>query len=182
MNTDAKKRARKKWSENHPDYREQYKASGLRKGSDARYYKTNKGAINEKRRDQYQTNADARQTIIGRSRDYYAANTEKVLAANKARLLKRREKIAAIALHYGCQNPDCQWEGAFIPAQLQFHHLVPGEKEYNVSAMAGMTQKRIATEINKCCVLCACCHIAIRTGDLIYQGVPCHVNEDLDIV
>lgn len=44
---------------------------------------------------------------------------------------------------------------------LQFHHEEPNAKEFNVADMvhAGLCQATMQREINKCCVLCANCHL-----------------------
>lgn len=46
------------------------------------------------------------------------------------------------------------------PSALDFHHLNPETKEYNISEMVGrgMSIELILDEIAKCIVLCANCH------------------------
>lgn len=41
---------------------------------------------------------------------------------------------------------------------LEFHHLNPNEKEYNVSELLTYSWTKVKLEIEKCVVLCANCH------------------------
>lgn len=58
------------------------------------------------------------------------------------------------------KNLCCSRCGETHPATLDFHHRVPSDKKYNISAMAhrGISQEKILAEIAKCDVLCANCH------------------------
>lgn len=53
---------------------------------------------------------------------------------------------------------DC---GQRHPATLQFHHLNPENKVFNISdaALRGTSLDRIKKEIEKCIILCANCHL-----------------------
>lgn len=64
-----------------------------------------------------------------------------------------RRKLNAIKQGRGCKR--C---GETDPAVLQFHHRDPATKRYDVSKMLGMAWERVLEEIDKCDVLCACCH------------------------
>ena len=150
-----------------------------RKQLDREYYLRHKEEIREKRNRAYQ--GEIRDKAIERSRKRYAENPEKVLLDNKLRKQARRKRIGEIAIYYGCQNPNCKWFCGFLPCQLQFHHLTPAEKEASISSMAGWSDENVAQEINKCCVLCACCHMAVKFGGTSYDGPPCLVNESLEI-
>lgn len=73
---------------------------------------------------------------------------------------RAREFVNAIKVANPCV--DC---GEYFPAVcMDFDHLVAGEKELNVSVMVGRASslKRIAREIEKCDLVCACCH-RVRT-------------------
>lgn len=67
-------------------------------------------------------------------------------AANRLRLKLYKEQHACA---------DC---GNVFPAVcMDFHHL--GDKEDNISALVGVwSWDRLQTEIDKCDLLCACCH------------------------
>ncbi len=59
------------------------------------------------------------------------------------------------------------------PAALQFHHLDPSEKEFQLSA-GGITRgiERLRVEASKCVLVCANCHALIEIGvkELPTQG------------
>jgi len=123
-----------------------------------------------------------RQELVQKDKKYYIKNRDKISNQKKEKYIanNRRAKIAKVALHYGCQNPACEWEGKSIPTQLHFHHKNRASKTYNVSSMVGMNLKKIADEINKCCVLCACCHAAVTVGMVtIAESICCKVDEKL---
>ena len=54
----------------------------------------------------------------------------------------------------------CKNCGEWRPECLQFHHLNPSEKEFNVSEWIrnGISLERLKAEVTKCDVLCANCH------------------------
>lgn len=55
---------------------------------------------------------------------------------------------------YKCES--CGYDKNY--GALQFHHLDPLEKEYEIGGMKEMAIEKIELEINKCAVLCANCH------------------------
>lgn len=174
--------ANRRWKEKNKDYFKQYRAANREKllQQDKDYYAANKDEINEQRRVEYAENEVTREQIKETQRGRYSKHKQRILDDNKRRAKQKRERIYKVALHYGCQNPSCKWDGEFIPSQLEFHHLQAGEKEYNVSGMCGRSDDKIAAEINKCCVLCACCHVAVTVGAITYDGPSCCVNESLE--
>ncbi len=66
---------------------------------------------------------------------------------------RRSRWINEIKTEYGCQL--CKENSLEI---LDFHHLDPSVKEYNILAVSGKGIKNLINEINKCVVLCANCH------------------------
>lgn len=174
--------AKRKWREKHPNYARQWREKNRDKKcqADREYYALNKAQISEKKKQAYKNNENLRQQYKDRQRAKYKENPMIILAANDRRRRAQREKIVAIALYYGCQNSMCAWGMEFIPSQLDFHHL-DGEKKYNVSQMTNHCDKKIAEEINKCCVLCKCCHAAVTVGHIVYDGDRCLVDEHLQI-
>lgn len=50
------------------------------------------------------------------------------------------------------------------PAALQFDHIEPSEKKFNISTFSLLSKERLMKEIKKCRVLCANCHM-IHTYD-----------------
>lgn len=68
---------------------------------------------------------------------------------------------------------------------LDFHHLDPSSKEDGVSKLLDRGSKdRIIQEVNKCVVLCACCHRKVHKygWDTVAEGIQptlIHVNASL---
>lgn len=75
---------------------------------------------------------------------------------------RRRSKRKLVAAAGGacvrCGYDDCQ-------AALQFHHLVPAQKSFNISH-AGITRafSELRGETEKCVLLCANCHAEVEGG------------------
>jgi hypothetical protein len=101
---------------------------------------------------------------LGKQKEYYQNNRKVILERAKLHRESKRRKIDAIALGYGCQNPGCKWVGPFHPAQLEFHHFDPKLKKFQIGKAADYSYRAIAAEINKCVVLCACCHALFHVG------------------
>jgi hypothetical protein len=93
-------------------------------------------------------------------REWYHKNKEKRNKNNPNRRKKDREKIEKYKESIGCL---CQACGTIEhPSALDFHHLNQEEKEYTVSQLAGYSWEKIQKEIDKCILLCACCHRKIH--------------------
>lgn len=60
----------------------------------------------------------------------------------------------------------CQQCGEMDPACLDFHHLNPEEKSFNVGGLKGglHNPEKVREEIAKCVVLCANCHRKLHAG------------------
>ena len=50
---------------------------------------------------------------------------------------------------------------------LQVHHLDPSKKDKNFSSIRGWSKQRIIDEIKECVLLCANCHSAVHSNELI---------------
>jgi hypothetical protein len=50
------------------------------------------------------------------------------------------------------------------PEAIDFHHLDPSEKEFNVSGAMGKAWDKVKAEIDKCVCLCANCHRLHHAG------------------
>jgi len=93
---------------------------------------------------------------------------------------KNRNLIKEIKKKYGCLNPNCSWQGEFKPCHLDFHHLK--DKEFNIGNHLEQTTSRLLTEIQKCTLLCACCHRDVTWGSLDAKEFPlCEFPDDLII-
>ena len=73
---------------------------------------------------------------------------------------KRREWLDQIKLQKGCA--DCGYNQH--PAALDFDHRDGEAKLFNISARLTRSWDSILAEVNKCDVVCACCH-RIRTHE-----------------
>lgn len=57
---------------------------------------------------------------------------------------------------------------------LQFHHLDPNEKEFNISAFSScMNFSKLVEECKKCVLVCSNCHGEIEEGILEVTGICC---------
>lgn len=86
---------------------------------------------------------------------HYENNTD----AEKARTSANKQKVKKLVDDYK-STLSCQLCGENHPAVLQFHHVNPEEKDFDVSAAthSGVGFEKIKAEIDKCVVLCANCH------------------------
>ena len=91
-------------------------------------------------------------------REWYARNKKHA----KGKIKSRRRELSKWLSEYKSvlKCSDCSMNH---PAVLQFHHLDPKEKDFEVGLATrnGYSKERILKEIDKCAVLCANCH-AIR--------------------
>jgi hypothetical protein len=49
-------------------------------------------------------------------------------------------------------------------AALQFHHLDPTAKEFNLARRGARSIERLRTEARKCVLLCSNCHAEVEAG------------------
>jgi hypothetical protein len=81
-----------------------------------------------------------------------------LLEYNKQLKIKSREIVKKYK-DFGCKI--C---GEKEHVCLDFHHLESSEKEYQISAMMGMSVKKLQLEILKCVVLCSNCHRKVHAN------------------
>lgn len=72
--------------------------------------------------------------------------------ARKRRLVNRKWVYDYLLAH------PCEYCGESDPACLEFDHIDPSTKEYNVSRMAHTSMELLLKEMAKCRILCANCH------------------------
>jgi hypothetical protein len=73
---------------------------------------------------------------------------------------KRWKQKRGIAYSYLKENPCSICGESRIPC-LQFDHIDPSTKSFNVSTPYGKTKDEVLEEIKKCRVLCANCHAMV---------------------
>ena len=82
----------------------------------------------------------------------------------KKAVAKRRKKLREMAREY--KGGKCQICGYDKCSRaLSFHHVDPKEKAFGIS-VRGLTRswEKIKTEIDKCVLLCANCHMEVHEG------------------
>lgn len=164
-----------------PYNREWYKANKERIAERQReYYKENKEQMLKKNKEYRRETKEARSL---QSKRYYQENKTHRLEFCSQRRKNQKILVDAIAVHYGCCNPNCKWSGPYKACHLDFHHLDPTAKERAVSTMCAYNKKRIAAEINKCVVLCRNCHCEFHLGEMeLGETMLCHVDDELNII
>ena len=132
--------------------------------------------------DEYESQPEVKEAKKLRSKTHYQLNKEKIIAKQAERRRERLDFMNKVALHYGCQNPDCSWAGELKTYQIDFHHLDPSTKTKEVAKMESFSFSNIIVEINKCVCLCRNCHAEVHHGDLeLDESMLCHVNEQLEV-
>jgi hypothetical protein len=93
-------------------------------------------------------------------REWYHNNKKRLKNNIRDRRVSNRNKIDEYKELLGCICHACG--RAEHPSALDFHHLNHEEKEYTVSKMVGYSWEKVQKEIDKCILLCACCHRKIH--------------------
>ena len=95
--------------------------------------------------------------IRERSRKHYIENKQSYLDNYKKINKQKREWYNELK-----QDKKCEKCGFTHLAVLDFHHLDPSQKEFNIAEMygkkGGNVEEKILNEIKKCCILCSNCH------------------------
>lgn len=76
-----------------------------------------------------------------------------MLKTKKQRIQNTKQAV----FNYLLDNP-CSICGENDPRVLEFDHLDPKTKSYNISEMISLSIKKIEEEVLKCRILCANCH------------------------
>ncbi len=92
-------------------------------------------------------------------RDYQRDWHQKNKVKRVAQVHERKDRLWAFYNQLK-ETLQCNKCGEKHPATLQFHHLDPQQKEFNLSEAVrrGFSVETIQKEIAKCAVLCANCH------------------------
>jgi hypothetical protein len=107
---------------------------------------------------------------------------------NRTEANKRNMEIMMRAKDVPCEICGKKFEFC----NMQFDHINPAEKSYNISALWGASEEKLRTEIVKCRILCTMCHrkislkeqkegkypvrkkIKLYTGDIDQECSRCH--------
>jgi 5-methylcytosine-specific restriction endonuclease McrA len=71
----------------------------------------------------------------------------------------KKQKLRAIE-HKGGACVKCGYNAS--PSALEFHHVIPTEKEYAWDELRKMSWDRVLAELEKCVLVCANCHREIH--------------------
>ena len=93
------------------------------------------------------------------NREHYQKNKDKLKADSRARYEENK------AFVYSHKSP-CIVCDEDDPVVIDFHHIDPKEKEFNISRKLCLGQKTLKKEIDKCVCLCANCHRRVHAGTI----------------
>lgn len=87
----------------------------------------------------------------------------------------RRSLVKRVASRCGCMNPTCPTAKPIPTCAIDFHHVDPSTKSFDVSHVhknGSMTLEEIVCEVEKCVTLCAVCHRLVHMGLASIEGIP----------
>lgn len=97
---------------------------------------------------------------------WYPKNKEKRKAMNNAWRRKKNDEFQKYKNSLSC---------IFCPESvgvcLDFHHLDPTQKDFELSHFANVSRARFEKEIKKCIVVCSNCHRKIHAGLLDIRDI-----------
>ena len=91
---------------------------------------------------------------------WYASNREKQIERVKEVKKIKREWFNSLKIGLKCRQ--C---GQDHPATLDFHHIDPNKKDFNLSCFMNISKSKILAEIKKCSVFCANCHLILHWNE-----------------
>ena len=141
------------------------------------YYAKNADKCREKNA-QYRDNPKRRCIARERTRQWCLDHPEQKRASDSAKYTRKRteihgkritEKLECIK-YLGGKCSECGCDDHRV---LQFHHCDPKQKLFKLSDRIGrgsnMTQEEKKTELDKCVLLCANCHIILHSGAVMFN-------------
>ena len=135
------------------EYGKQYRKDNQEKekARAKRYRELNPEKVKESQKKYRETNPEK---VKERRKNWAMANKELVNHYSKNHRDTRREFLDIIKLEEGCQT--CGYNEH--PRALQFDHINPAEKLFNIAHLLTCSMDKLLTELEKCRVLCANCH------------------------
>ncbi len=118
------------------------------------YHQKNKERIKEVNQKYYLKN---KEYIDNKNKKYYEKNKDKILLiTNKhgKELRDKNRKILMERLGGKCAHPECN-----ETKKLQFDHVDPKTKSFNISSHLGCSMKKLIPEVDKCQLLCPKHHL-----------------------
>lgn len=112
--------------------------------------------------------AFCRECYKGYKRRHYQKNKETVIAKSVTRNAANRKLFQEWKASLACSLCHEAEE-----ACLDFHHVDPKEKDFNISALAtqSMASSTFADELKKCVVLCKNCHTKVHKYNIELSNV-----------
>ena len=87
------------------------------------------------------------------------------IKCNSCHVNDRRFKIRTKILNmYGNKCSICSYDK--YKSALQFHHIDPSKKSFQISGAHSRSWKSIQDELKKCILICSNCHAGIHEGTL----------------
>jgi DNA-binding CsgD family transcriptional regulator len=84
---------------------------------------------------------------------------------NYQRVKKYRQTVKEKLVEYkGGKCEKCSYKRCI--AALDFHHKIPGEKDFGISQFRNLKWKTLLEEVDKCMLVCSNCHREIHNGFL----------------
>lgn len=150
------------------EYREKHKAEISEKGKIK--YQNNRDVILEKQRQHYQDNKDKykqyreenkerikewqseyRKTHKEESREYQRKYYQRTAEQQRQKRRSKCEEIRSL-------KEVCVKCGETRSYAIDFHHINPSEKEFDLSQIPYVSEERLVNELKKCVCLCRNCH------------------------
>lgn len=99
------------------------------------------------------------------ARSYPAGRGQYARTCKSCRVVRRRQDLKRLAVdHLGGRCQLCGYDRCL--AALQFHHLEPGHKDFQVAEYSRSWEK-VREEAEKCALLCANCHAEVHAGEAL---------------
>lgn len=113
------------------------------------YYSKNRDKVNAARREKYKTDTDFRLKQKTSNAQSYQRNKDKRTTQNK-------EYCADLQIFVENLKTPCVKCGECRPWLIQFHHIIPDEKDFQIQATH--SKAKLKKEAEKCVCLCSNCH------------------------
>lgn len=102
-------------------------------------------------------------TLCERSFEYSRKKGGTKTCCNSCYVNKRRHGLKEKCINFlGGKCENCGYSKC--KEALDFHHLDPSKKDFNISGSHARSWSKIEGELKKCVLLCANCHREIHTG------------------
>lgn len=157
------------WKEANPEKNRESQRKGCKKWREA-----NKEKVKAYNKSYKKTNAEKVKII---AKKYEKTQREISKQWSKINRSENNKFVTEIKIKSGCCNPECCWNGAFQGCDLDFHHKDKLQKKKSIALMMGSSKEKILTEINKCTILCAICHMRVHAGTLNCSNFPLCTNQ-----